>query len=118
MKIGIVGAGQAGATAAYSMMMSVRRSCLSIAMRIWRSRRRATFWTLRLLPIRSGSARASLPILMARVWSCLLRGLTEAGGEPTGSAVPQRRNLLRDRAGSVGGGEGPEFFWSRPIRLT
>ena len=58
MKIGIVGAGQVGATTAYSMTMRRVGSGmrLSTATRIWGSRRRATFWTQRLLPIRSSSA--------------------------------------------------------------
>jgi saccharopine dehydrogenase-like NADP-dependent oxidoreductase len=64
MKIGIVGAGQVGATAAYSMMM--RRVGSGI------------------LPVDRDAdlavAQASLPILMARAWSCLLRGLTRGRG--------------------------------------
>ena len=56
MKIGIVGAGQVGATAAYSMMMRRVGSAILLVDRNadLASHRRATFWTLRLLPIRSG----------------------------------------------------------------
>ena len=61
------------------------------------------------LPTPSGSARANGPILPARAWSCLRRGPTRGRGEPSGSAVAQRRDLRRDRAGSVGGGAGADL---------
>ena len=84
MKIGIVGAGQVGATAAYSMMMRRVGSGIllvdhnaDLAVAQARDILDATP-----LPIRSGSARASLLILMARAWSCLLRGLTRSRGRP------------------------------------
>jgi hypothetical protein len=48
------------------------------------------------LPISTGACRRACG-----------RDQREAGGEPVGLAVTQRRNLRRDRAGSVGGAAGP-----------
>ncbi len=85
MKIGIVGAGQVDATAAYAMMMRRvgRSSCSSTVMQIWRSHRPATFWTLRLLRIPFAFAPESRPISTAHESSCLrlgpTRGLGRAG---------------------------------------
>ena len=114
MKIGIVGAGQVGATAAYSMMMRRvgsgillvdRNADLAVA-------QARDILDATPLPIRCGSAQASWPILMARGWWCLPRAPTRGRGEPTGSAVAQRRNLRRDCAGGIGGHAGPDLSGS------
>jgi glycine/D-amino acid oxidase-like deaminating enzyme len=81
MKIGIVGAGQVGATAAYSMMM--RRVGSGIVL-VDRNADLAVAQARDILdatpfadPVR---VRASLLILMAHAWSCLLRGRTRGQG--------------------------------------
>ena len=120
MKIGIVGAGQVGATAAYSMMM---RRVGSAILLVDRNADLAVAQARDILDatpfaIRSGSARASLPILMARVWSCLLRGPTRGRGRagwiccratPKSSQRSCRPCWRRPVSRS--------FSW-RPIRLT
>ena len=112
MKIGIVGAGQVGATAAYSMMM---RRVGSEIMLVDRNADLAVAQARDILDatpfadpvrVRAGETAdldgARLVVLAAGTQS-------EAGGEPAGSALAQRRNLRRDRAGGLGRGAGPDF---------
>jgi malate/lactate dehydrogenase len=112
MKIGIVGAGQVGATAAYSMMM--RRVGSEIVL-VDRNADLALAQARDILdatpfadPVRVRAGEfadldgAHLVVLAAG-------NKPEAGGEPVGSAVAQRRDLRRDRSVSVGGDAGPDF---------
>ena len=107
------GAGQVGATAAYSMMMRRVGSGILLV------DRNADLAVAQARDILDGYAFFADP---ARVRAgefadldgarlvVLAAGTQPRGqGEPAGSAVAQRRNLLRDCAGSVGGRAGPDF---------
>ena len=117
MKIGIVGAGQVGATAAYSMMM--RRVGSGILL-VDRNADLAVAQARDILdatpfadPVRVRAGEFA-DLDGARLVVLAAGTNQRPGGEPAGSAVAQRRNLRRDRAGSVGGGAGPDLFWWRP----
>ena len=90
MKIGIVGAGQVGATAAYAMMMRGvgSESSSLIRTQIWRWLRRATSWTPpRLLRTLSGSGPGSWRIQGRACYRACRWSQPEAGRKPIGLAV-------------------------------
>jgi L-lactate dehydrogenase len=111
MKIGIVGARQVGATAAYSMMM---RRVGSEIMLVDRNTDLAVAQARDILdatpfadPVRVRTGE-SADLDGARL-IVLAAGTPEAGGEPAEPAVTQCRNLCRDRAGSIGGRAGSDL---------
>ena len=111
MKIGIVGAGQVGATAAYSMMMRRVGSEIMLVdrnadMAVAQSRDILDATPLRdTVRVRAGE---SADLDGARV-DVLAAGTNQRPGESRLDAFAQRRNLRRDRAGSVGGCAGADL---------
>ena len=112
MKIGIIGAGQVGATAAYSMMM---RRVGSQIMLVDRNADLAVAQARDILDAtpfrrsgpgpRGGDGR-SRRRARGRDRG---RGQPEAGGEQAGPALAQRRDLRGDRAGGVGRDAGSDL---------
>ena len=109
MKIGIVGAGQVGATAAYAMMMRGVGSEIVLVDRNADSgggpgARHSGRHALGIS--RPGQRRGGGRSGRCRHCRACGRGCPEARGEQAGPAVAQRRNLCRDRAGRAGCGTG------------
>ena len=112
MKIGIVGAGQVGATAAYSMMM---RRVGSAILLVDRNADLAVAQARDILdatpfadPVRVRAGEFA-DLDGARLVALAAGTNQRPGEEPAGFAVAQRRNLRRDRAGRVGGGAGADL---------
>ena len=108
MKIGIVGAGQVGATTAYSMTMRRVGSGmrLSTATRIWGLRRRATFWTQRLFADPVLVRVSEFADLDGARLVVLAAGLTRGRGRACCCATPKSSQIV---PALLGGGAEPDF---------